>query len=152
LHHDLSTDRAAAAAAAVPPLGLLPVPHRARVTRALIAHHEELGGGASGIFREQLWFHRTRTSRPIPKGATTNIYIANAQLEAGTSASSYIPIGATPATRVADDIEEVGTIYPMSMSDALDGVTNNHIGFPINGAETAAMPILQIEASPGTLD
>jgi hypothetical protein len=38
------------------------------------------------------------------------------------------------------------------MSDELGGVTNNHIGIPINGAETAAMSRLQVEASPGTLN
>jgi len=40
-----------------------------------------------------------------------------------------------------------------AMSDVLGaGVTTIHIGVPINGAETAAMSRLQVEASPGTLD
>jgi hypothetical protein len=39
------------------------------------------------------------------------------------------------------------------MSEALGfGVTTSHIGLPINGAETAAMSRLQVEASPGALD
>ncbi len=32
------------------------------------------------------------------------------------------------------------------------GVTSSHIGLLINGAETAAMSRLQVEASPGTLN
>ncbi len=51
-----------------PPLGLLPEPHRARVTGVSSAHHEEVGG-ASCIFREPFWFHHTMTSRPMPRGA-----------------------------------------------------------------------------------
>jgi len=41
-------------------------PRRARVKRVSIAHHEE-GGGASDILREQSWFHRTKTSRPMKR-------------------------------------------------------------------------------------
>ncbi len=83
---------------------------------------------------------------------STNIYIAGAQVEAGTLVSSYIPTGATPATRAADGLEEVATPYP-SMSDVLDsGVATSHIGLPINGAETTVMSRLQVEASPGTLN
>jgi len=52
-----------------PPLGLLPEPRRARVTGVSSAHHEEVGG-ASSIFREQSRFLRTKTSRPMPIGAT----------------------------------------------------------------------------------
>jgi hypothetical protein len=51
-----------------PPLGLLPEPHRASVTGVSSAHHEKVGG-ASSIFREQSWFHRTRTSWPMPESA-----------------------------------------------------------------------------------
>ncbi len=49
-------------------------------------------------------------------------------------------------------LEEVATSYPI-MSDVLgSGVTTSHIGLPINGAETAAMSRLQVEASSGTLN
>jgi len=83
---------------------------------------------------------------------TTSIYVAGIQMEEGTNATSYIPTGATQITRAADGLEEVASPYP-SMSDACGScVTTNHIGLPINGAETAAMSSLQFEASPGALD
>ncbi len=73
-------------------------------------------------------------------------------MEDGAVATSYIPTGATAVTRAADTLEEVATSYP-SMSDALgSGVTTSHIGLPINGAETAAMSRLRVDASPGALD
>jgi hypothetical protein len=51
-----------------PPLGLLPKPHRAKVTG--VFHRPPRGGGrAFGIFPEQSQLHRTRTSRPMPEGA-----------------------------------------------------------------------------------
>ena len=71
-------------------------------------------------------------------------------MEEGTLPTSYIPTAATPATRAADDFEEVDTLFP-STSDALgSGITSSHIGHPLSGAECAAMSRLNIEAA-GTL-
>ena len=76
---------------------------------------------------------------------TTSVYVAGAQTEEGTFATSYIPTTTAAATRTVDDYEEVLTPFPI-MSDTLgSGITTGHIGHPLSGAESAAISRLNIE-------
>ncbi len=83
---------------------------------------------------------------------TTSIYIAGAQVKAVVSATSYIPTTTAPATRAADDFEEVAKSFP-NTSDLLgSGVTTSHIGHQLAGAECAAMSQLEVEAPAGGVE
>ncbi len=79
----------------------------------------------------------------------TSIYAAGAQVDVVLSATSYISTTTAPVTRAVDNFEKVLKSFP-NISDMLGGgITSSHICHPLAGAETAAMPRLQVEAPAG---
>ncbi len=60
-------------------------------------------------------------------------------MEAGVSATSYIPTIDAAIIRAADDFQEVEIPYPAQLNLLGAVVTRSHIGLPLATGETAGM-------------
>ena len=90
--------------------------------------------------------HNTpRGGSPLTNPSAT-IYVAAAQVEVGTSTTSYIPTGSIAVTRDADVYSETETPYPAQLDLLGAAVTREHIGLPLASGETAGMARLGAES------